>query len=379
MFDIIINDYIMKEVPFTRSDCIQYIYFCAHLCNGTEAIADILRVIRSGIVDLQVLIYDRNNLYDALGYIALESSRSAPGKCSLPRHYFCSNGEMVKDISSITEAILQDIETFNNLYTKKSRHEQYKCDQLLSKFTTYDGCSTVSRQTLFQLCALTGLIPLSCYKYASLKHDKFLKSGAAKIIQQCCHTSKPIVTANEANVIFNKIHDEINRIWNGRMTMSFLENMLYVLHRMLSHSETSKKPTAEGKKLTEQEIEEVLCSQTQDPSSLRDILYLYNHRCRERPLQALFQCNITNSHGKCPELKTCIKRFHEKTGLVTNDIFTITQWKKDKPLTSSGAVSKRVLVCWNNKGEIHIDDDLMKYFISRCECRLNNKCKLCES
>ena len=378
MFDIIVNDYIAKNVPFTKRDCVHYIYFCAQMCNGTTAIADILRVIRSGRVDLQRTIRNVGNLYNALGYIAQQSSLLASGSCTHPRHTFCSKGKLVKNIQMITESLLDDIKTFD-VEGRDSRMET-KCHDLLFKFQSkvYEGCGTVTSHTLLHLCALTGLIPLRCYTYASLLHDKRMKTGPAQLIKMLSRETKESVTsAICAENIFRKLHYDLNKVWNGRITKSLLENMLCELNRMLKSSEQYKKTQQVGRVLSNEEIRNVFATNDEVSSKVLDTLFLYNHRCAERPLQSMFQCNVNPSGGGSPVMNICIKRF-SKNGSVSNNIFPITKWIRGEITTWNCSKSQRVLVTWNKKGEIEMANDLQAYFKCRHECNKQNSCDLCD-
>jgi len=94
------------------------------------------------------------------------------------------------------------------------------------------------------LSSLIGLIPLGCYKEATLSHDAGVRLGPSRFISKCTGVKNTTII----NEIFCKLHKDLHDIFGDAITKSYLENLLCEANRIFDYG-VQKDSSGEGDKV----------------------------------------------------------------------------------------------------------------------------------
>ena len=407
MYSLVTNCYTKKKVAFTKKDGLGFVLYSTITSNGMDSICEIVRMLvesesYDSIADVRQggetafdiganspskLFYamrerSGTSLYSIFAFFGSKYFDKGLGSCRVKRHIICSKG-MEFDFS----ANCQQLETILTNHSEMGVETKMilRFEALKLSLEKVAGFGPVLAHNFIQMSCLVGLLPLKYYNCASLEGSQATNNsrGPNKIIslclkgtehnpnQQICSSSKKKSDINGATceLIFSRLHKELNVIWNDTITRSYLENTLCELWRIVTSIGPSKEKVATASNgnralsdFYEKNIKGVKANIPE--SRIKEAIFLHRNRCKGRQTQALFR--VVNNNGKLwiQMFNHIFQTNGEKTHFVERT--WLTDWKPGDNADNSSSE-----IFWNQKGILIISDHVQKAFLSR-----TNTCKL---
>lgn len=252
-YDIVVNDFVVRGKQVSAKEAIGFILFCAGNCNGQSGIAELTRIrtMDKEMSFSSVMEEYQMSLYDCLFNMGGMTSWTTCGSCTMNRHQFTNPGKQFEfeDVYNYVEPILKNLRshegkatlggrtlnTFVKLIGGTVREKEGTSERLqAASYPGIKGIGSVTAHTFIHLSSLLGIIPLGCYREATLSHDVSIKCGPSRFISKCTG----ITNSKEINEIFGNMHKELEAILGDMITKNYLENLLCEANRIFEYAES---------------------------------------------------------------------------------------------------------------------------------------------
>ena len=285
-----------------RKNKLGYCAFVAIQCNGSLAIAEIVRKL-SMDKWIPARRHFKNTspkqcLWSMLVEIGKEISFSSLGSCTRPR-FQISIGKNEFQFESVHQLILREFEKLDPSDPKDLLYRKFtELFTFLKKKVKHIG--HVTGLKFLQMSALLGLLPLQVACFATVD-----SGGPGKIMKIFDPIEHP-------NIIFRRMHSEFSEIWGPRFTMAYFENLLCELSRELN----ATIPKDKKKQITTDDftlLHRVGGHFTKEPSMQEDHLVMFAHRGLKNCVSNLFRLNVDSSGNVLIEMKSLSIDVEERT------------------------------------------------------------------
>ena len=262
-YDIVVNDFEKKDRRVTARDALGFVLFVAGNCNGQSSIAELIRLRSMKEALCFTTLMDKHGLtlYDCLRHMSEMSCWTTFGSCTMKRHQFTNpnfsfDSEAVyKYVNPIFKELRahegraslgqRSMHTFVKLIGGEVNERNLLKSKMERKiYEGVTGLGPVTAHTFMHLSSLMGLIPLACYREATLSHDSGIKCGPSRFISRCTGVKDSTII----NDIFCKLHKDLYDIFGDAITKSYLENLLCEANRILDYA-IQKDGSGEGDKV----------------------------------------------------------------------------------------------------------------------------------
>ena len=358
-----------------KEDVLAYILFSSLMCNGSQVVAEITRIIEDRTfphrIELNPVELNANfkDFFETLCFLGDQMFFKSIGSCRNPRHTVTSGGREYK-FCDHKKDLLEDLDLIRNIPRKHTDEIKKATIELMEvkiqnkdkSCSRYNGIGPVVAHNYVQLCSLCGLLPLQCYQHAATINQKLsAKTGPNKFLSKCLSFEQIDKTGKSQHIdltsvnglsshIFERVFRSYNDIWKGRMRKDWYENTLCELNRVIESSLAKESRTsAEIGKLFENIN---LMSVVDENGSTKDNIFIYQGRSQNRQIQAQFKLHFIstlpilqmNYHMITREGEHCIEKISltswEETGHLGNtDPRQQIKWQKDDTLFVSEQIS----------------------------------------
>ena len=267
---------------FSTENTLGFCLFCTIQCNGSLAIANIVRNLAMDNWN-KAKKYDskfRRLLWKLLISTLVDTKFSSVGSCTQPR-YQISIGRNIFNFKSSHQIILQQ---FSNL----TKHD--KPDVLYQKFTELldylkkhvKHIGHVTGLKFIQLSSLLGLLPLRVATFGTVD-----SGGPARLLASVDSSVSP-------KLLFRSLLSDLQEVYGKRCSGSYLENLLCELKReMAQYSRKHGKRDSSPLNLYSRDRNNANSKRCASPQ--KDHLVLYQHRGFEQSVNNLYSLHIDNS------------------------------------------------------------------------------------
>ena len=267
---------------FSTKDTLAFCLFCTVQCNGSLAIADIVRNLAFDDWKEGKKYNSKfgRSLWNLLLCTSVDTKFTSVGSCTQPR-YQITIGRSIFNFDDSHEIILQQ---FSNL-TKYD-----KPDVLYQKFTELldylkkhvKHIGHVTGLKFIQLSSLLGLLPLRVATFGTVD-----SGGPARLLASVDSSVSP-------KFLFRSLLSDLQEVYGKRCSGSYLENLLCELKReMAQYSRKHGKRDSSPLDLYSRDRNNATSNRCASPQ--KDHLVLYQHRGFEQLLNNLYSLHIDNS------------------------------------------------------------------------------------
>ncbi len=380
LLSIQVNFFARHRMEMKKEDCLGYILFCSLICNGSQVIAEITRMIEDDCLPLKMdhssedLYTHFGNFFDTLCFLGDQMFFKSVGSCRNPRHTVTSNGKKY-DFDLNKEDLIADLNSICDLREKKSHLIKAATINLMkekivnkrNELSRYNGMGMVVAHNYVQLCSLCGLLPLQCYHFAASINQKMkARTGPNKILSKCLSfnatdrkqqpkhidiTDDPKLTS----LIFDQVFSTYNKIWKGRMRKGWYENTLCKLNQVIESCLSKESRNAEGIDKLFKLIN--LTTYMEVNGSTKDNVFIYQGRKFIRQIQAQFKLDYKTASSQPFLLMS--SHLISRNGAHVIETIPLTSWEKPG---IPGKSDKRQQIGWSKDDTLVLSDMIAEFY-----------------